>query len=143
MREILFRAKVKSKEELIGKGFPIDSKGEPVTEWVFGVPISRYPDLFFAWNEACNEYEEINIVPETITEYTGMTDRNGTRIFEGDIIQNIESGETGEIQYFPEHTAFLIFVRCSVIDSRCYLDYLGKVNPSILKVIGNVHDNPD
>lgn len=83
------------------------------------------------------------IKEETLGQYTGLTDKNGTKIFEGDIIQNIVSGETGEIQYFPEHTAFLIFVRCSVIDSRCYLDYLGEVKPSILKVIGNIHDNPD
>ena len=72
MREILFRAKVKDKEELLGKGFPIDENGNLKSEWVFGVPIPRYPDLFLAWNEACNEYEEVNIIPETITEYTGL-----------------------------------------------------------------------
>lgn len=139
MREILFRAKVKDKEELLGKGFPIDENGNLKSEWVFGVPIPRYPDLFLAWNEACNEYEEVNIIPETITEYTGLKDKNGKKIFEGDIIQSIESGETGEIQYFPEHTAFLIFVR----GSNSYLDYLGEVKPSILKVIGNIHDKPE
>ena len=86
MREILFRAKVKDKEELLGKGFPIDENGNLKSEWVFGVPIPRYPDLFLAWNEACNEYEEVNIIPETITEYTGLKDKNGTKIFEGDIL---------------------------------------------------------
>lgn len=83
------------------------------------------------------------VSPKTVGQYTGLCDKNGNKIFEGDIIQSIESGKTGEIQYFPEHTAFLIFVRCSVIDSRCYLDYLGEVKPSILKVIGNIHDNPE
>ena len=86
MRERIFRAKVKDKEELLGKGFPIDENGNLKSEWVFGVPIPRYPDLFLAWNEACNEYEEVNIIPETITEYTGLKDKNGTKIFEGDIL---------------------------------------------------------
>ena len=133
MREILFRAKCKDN-----------------SEWVYGSLLIQAGERINKDELTPVEYRILGcrgenhlVDPKTVGEYTGLTDGKGTRIFEGDIIQNIESGETGEIQYFPEHTAFLIFVRCSVIDSRCYLDYLGKVNPSILKVIGNVHDNPD
>ena len=138
MREILFRAKVKDKEELLGKGFPIDENGNLKSEWVFGVPIPRYPDLFLAWNEACNEYEEVNIIPETITEYTGLKDKNGTKIFEGDIPSaHLDNA-------YPEDETLLEVIWHNN-------GWYGKNEPffedfdngfeKYFEVIGNVHDN--
>lgn len=138
MREILFRGKVKDKEELLGKGFPIDENGNLKSEWVFGVPIPRYPDLFLAWNEACNEYEEVNIIPETITEYTGLKDKNGTKIFEGDILSaHLDNA-------YPEDETLLEVIWHNN-------GWYGKNEPffedfdngfeKYFEVIGNVHDN--
>lgn len=133
MREILFRAKVKDKEELLGKGFPIDENGNLKSEWVFGVPIPRYPDLFLAWNEACNEYEEVNIIPETITEYTGLKDKNGTKIFEGDILKGLYANGNAEVEMI----------------NGSWVGYAGKGWTDIgyvvdrVELIGNVHDNPE
>ena len=133
MREILFRGKVKDKEELLGKGFPIDENGNLKSEWVFGVPIPRYPDLFLAWNEACNEYEEVNIIPETITEYTGLKDKNGTKIFEGDILKGLYANGNAEVEMI----------------NGSWVGYAGKGWTDIgyvvdrVELIGNVHDNPE
>ena len=138
MRERIFRAKVKDKEELLGKGFPIDENGNLKSEWVFGVPIPRYPDLFLAWNEACNEYEEVNIIPETITEYTGLKDKNGTKIFEGDILSaHLDNA-------YPEDETLLEVIWHNN-------GWYGKNEPffedfdngceKYFEVIGNVHDN--
>ena len=153
MREILFRAKVKDKEELLGKGFPIDENGNLKSEWVFGVPIPRYPDLFLAWNEACNEYEEVNIIPETITEYTGLKDKNGTKIFEGDILKIIDgkaiiiaSVKFGDYnqpdKILKTHIGFYFDI-ANLVSYRKDIGYWFGKTFSEIEVIGNVHDNPE
>ena len=136
MREILYRAKVKDKNELIGKGFPIDENGNLKSEWVFGVPIPHYPDLFLAWNEACNEYEEVTIIPETIGECVNVSDKNGKKIFEHDIVRIAVCGtyDNYVISYDKENARFVVgdtgFTFWSYISTK-------------IEVIGNIHDNPE
>lgn len=40
----------------------------------------------FEWQDGLHEYEEIEVIPSTIGQYTGLTDKNGRKIFEGDIL---------------------------------------------------------
>jgi len=153
MREILYRAKVKDKKnELIGKGFPIDENGNLKYEWVFGVPIPHYPDLFLAWNEACNEYEEVTIIPETVGQYTGLTDKNGTKIFEGDIIKIIDgekifiaSVKFGDYnqpdKILKTHIGFYFDI-ANLASYRKDMRYWFGKTFSEIEVIGNIHDNP-
>ena len=118
MREILFRAK-----KNYGDG-----------EWIDGVPIQCYDG---DWQMVTGRSKTM-IDIETIGQYTGLTDKNGNKIFEGDIIK-------GKV-----HTYNGYRVRNGVItfhDGGYYIkvedEYKNTPYSKDFKIIGNIHDNPE
>lgn len=80
-----------------------------------------------------------NVDPDTVGQYTGLTDKNGQRIFEGDILRYInEDGESHYITVVFEECAFLIEDE-GITDPDLLTSY-GCLGP---EVFGNIHDNPD
>lgn len=75
------------------------------------------------------------VIPETIGQFIGKLDKNGDRIFEGDIVA-YRGDENGVIDYDEESARF-----CVVFDTwSTDFDHLyGKE----LEVVGNIHDNPE
>jgi uncharacterized phage protein (TIGR01671 family) len=129
MREILFRGKaIKS------------------NKWVFGDYVSDAVGI--SHKEYLNEYGDIGdvltyIIPETVGQYTGLTDKNGTKIFEGDIVKAQDdifgspfcNGITGKVVY--EETAFFIETQ-NPMDSQWLFNEC-----AVYEIIGNIHDNPE
>ena len=126
MREILFRGK------------RVDNG-----EWVYGTPI-----LYTTTNRVvmCKEYEpNHNVIPETVGQYTGLNDKNGTRIFEGDIVEGRYKYKRGQ-KYYDEKIRGYIFYGgdASFFIQREGLFGIWLNNADIwLEVIGNIHDNPE
>lgn len=81
----------------------------------------------------------VAVDPETVGQYTGMVDKNGTKIFEGDIVKSINCLDEvtyGLVQYDESEAGFeLVFSYCS---SRLARSHYIKTN----EVVGNIHDNP-
>lgn len=118
MREILFRGKTCS------------------GEWIYGL-LARKSDKWYISNKAGMSlaYE---VIPETIGQYTGLTDKNGTKIFEGDIV-NFK-------------TIAYTFKKCVVKYDEQYarfacIDFNKAGSPMdisfVYEIIGNIHDNPE
>ena len=80
-------------------------------------------------------WEDYEVDPETLGQYTGLKDKNGKEIYEGDIMRNDE-GHVCEVVWDELSCGF-----------RQY-DYEDELMPNIIEnefdeVIGNIHDNPE
>lgn len=79
------------------------------------------------------------VVPETVGQYTGLTDKNGKKVFEGDIVKN--EYRKGQYQYFK--IAYDTRVYCWQVENKYgMLGFLYNVIGD-LEVIGNIHDNKE
>ena len=129
MREILFRG-----------------KDEGTKEWVYGYYYEN-PAQFHMGKEYYifddKTISRYSVIPETIGQYTGLTDKNGTKIFEGDIIKAQDdifgspfcNGITGKVVY--EETAFFIEPKDPMETQWLFNEC------AVYEVIGNIYDNPE
>ena len=128
MREILFRGK------------RLDNG-----EWVYG-DYWHLPEKNFY----CISDKEFNrkVTPETVGQYTGLTDKNGRKIFEGDIIHLEYSQVFFGGVYFGEYTAKVSYKEgCFITDGINNGDEietpLSGFDNDEVEIIGNIHDNPE
>ena len=80
----------------------------------------------------------VAVDPETVGQYTGLTDKNGTKIFEGDIVKY---GDTVHNVVFEQRngTAYfgLVYSTLETLSFGHYQDL------KQIEVIGNIYDNPE
>lgn len=120
---------------------PIKFRGKTINEgeWIYGMTIShgtiaRKRDKLFM-EVAPDKWK--GIAPDTVGQFTGLTDKNGKEIYEGDVI--LQQGYSGKKKMLVrfEHGAFVTgehsgsstAIRPMLIQKRC-------------EVLGNIHDNP-
>lgn len=127
MREILFRGK------------RIDNG-----EWTFGSLLIGRTDTCI-WN-----YTEVfakDIDRSTVGQFTGLTDKNGKKIFEGDIIKIVPdydySDDYSISKVYSYNGIFCVDYHGDDFDSTA-LGFLEDYLPDgDFEVIGNIHDNPE
>ena len=163
MREIKFRGKaIMSIEELELMGIEHDSG------WVYGNLIKNgnrpmiTADILEEIDESIYPEWWVVVEPESVGQYTGMKDKNGTPIYEGDIVTG-ESFETSmlkhwktgllkhldyEVEYVPEMYV-IKYHEASFKTFNSKGNWVAVLNHHVssevkdLQVIGNVFENPE
>lgn len=130
MREILFRAKhihaLPQNEHLDGT-------------WVYGyLCYENYINTVDEDKYGGKFTSEILIDPETVCQYTGLIDRNGRKIFEGDIVKHNISDTIGTVKWYCEDYAGWC-VDDIHIGEQQFTDEMWNE----CEVIGNIFDNPE
>ena len=121
MREILFRGKTSS------------------GGWVYGGYVQS-DEVICPKTSALRYY----IDPSTVGQYTGLLDKNGVKIFEGDIVKfkAIKGYEAyGKILWNEKEATFYSIGKRKANKHFKTISYM--INTVGIEVIGNVHDNPE
>lgn len=94
-------------------------------------------------NNGCICIEDIEVDPETVGQYTGLCDKNGKKIFEGDIVRLDSDGEKYEVFFMGngEYSYVLFSARYYRIEHIYELENRSGVLDA--EIIGNIHDNPE
>lgn len=119
-------------------------------QWIFGSHVHQYgAHKIYLPDGVDSEYGSDNytVVSSTVGQYTGVTDKNGKKIFEGDIVD--DDYTIGVVKYgdfTPKLYALRIFHSSSI--KGFYVETINGdqlVIPSKVRtnVIGNIHDNPE
>lgn len=124
-REILFRGKTKQ------------------GEWVYGDLLRQYGVTeIYVDTDTLSEYDLPNylIIPETVGQFTGLTDKNGKKVFEGDIVEFLDRDKfkwKGVVVYQEEYALYL--VKANSVWAFGFFD----MDIKRVEVIGNIHDNKE
>lgn len=145
MREILFRGK------RIDKG-----------EWTEGYLFKQWNRTFLLWGMTGDTPNMTEVIPETVGQFTGLTDKNGKKIFEGDIVKityndrltrrlEKEDYESYMKEFcLVEQVVFYKGAFCSKVEIENMplyrplgFDLYAKSMLKEFEIIGNIHDNPE
>lgn len=140
MREILFRGKRADNGEWV-EGF-YTHKMNPYTP--NGLPIKHFILDLAPFG--------VDVLPETVGQYTGLTDNNNRKIFEGDIVKCTDTINDFEFNAVVEfgnpngeynwgYQLKFISGEESNFDILCWVDM--KETGAYIEIIGNIHDNPE
>lgn len=150
MREILFRGKRLSDGEWV-TGYYIQPtyhwhKRGIHKDWIACGAVSNG-----GWLNLLQKYA---VIHETVGQFTGLTDKNGKKIFEGDILEYTSYTGTGikevfrAIVFWDEHRwSYKVIYNnrwTAQLNNKGYTcDIYKAVAANFSEVIGNIHDNPE
>lgn len=138
MREIIFRGKRIDNGEWV-EGFYYSKRHRHRDGAFFGVVehvISMgIIEISGAYGE-CSKNIEYKIIPETIGQFIGLTDANGEKIFEGDIVDCAREDEPLKVEWCEDSARFILSASTFCCDFDNYWGYE-------VEVIGNIYDNQE
>ena len=141
--------------EILYKGKRVDND-----EWTEGYLFKSWNRAFLLWGMTGDIPNMVEVKPETVGEFTNLTDKNGNKIFEGDILKIISSVR-GEIDDYTRFCKSVNREDCAVVlrdnktggyklkvyhegkYKRIAKFAVGHLIVYKAEVIGNIHDNEE
>lgn len=145
-REILFRGQTRR------LGEKVRMNGEKLPgKWVYGGIFPGTGDFSVIYGceestgSSIENIEKYVVHSDTVGQYTGMTDKNGVKIFEGDIVKTKKYGKISGHMTVNDFDVFEVrYTRCTFrLENKNRGFNLVDDGFSKFEVIGNIHDNPE
>ena len=120
--------------------------------WVYGVPVFEEDRCYIIQNLFICDHcylctcTKAQVIPETVGQYTGLKDKNGKEIFEGDILKTDEF--IGVVEYNDIVAASVVKINDST-DSYYHWSFLNEGDITrnsqlqYTEKIGNIYENPE
>ena len=148
MREILFRGKTNKGKWVEGclisvEGYCCILQDEETAD------LDEYP--YLCNDTGCIDGYATPVIPETVGQYTGLTDKNGKKVFEGDIFKPFDD-EICYVAWIEHFSTLGLMVHSAWREKKRGKEilhfskgwtYLTEYSLNELEVIGNIHDNPE
>lgn len=140
------------------------------SEWLYGNLMHDNQGGYYIYPlDAENLYVENKVDPDTVGQFTGLVDKNGVKIFEGDIVKRSSVGSDSIMYYYCGVVLFdnndasfklrmfeQVFdgrdiglcedvddIECDFVVKTIYDGQTPQEDEYLYEVIGNIHDNPE
>ena len=130
MREILFRGKRADNGQ-----------------WVYGFYAQELQGQHYILADEGDFYDGpmltmVEIIPETVGQYTGLKDKNGVKVFDGDVVECISTWDKANMVAIFEDGEYRL-VLCDKYKNYTPGSGYYSIGCFDKNIIGNIHDNPE
>lgn len=115
-------------------------------KWLYGDLLHRDNESYILPEDALDSMNNYLVIPDTVEQFTGLLDKNGKEIYEGDIMRVPPTECNNEITGVVEFDRCSYFIR-SFLSGTCHsLAWTMRermIGEPRSFIIGNIHDNPE